>query len=271
MRRICFALLVMLPLAVFPLTGALAKNGGNGGGGGGDGGNAGGSDRSFEVRQNGDNNGGGGGNNGGGGSGGTGTPDAGDNMHPSGNDKSVEPGGSFPQGHSQSDPDGMSNGGADKPGGTGGIDQDDQDGNNGCGNDDDFEDDNNGNCGGLKKGLTEETNVVVGGEVAEGTGTFAASAGTGTHRVAVVEPVFTPAGTIDGAVVGPVETGTSSPTEVLAAAATNAADAVHEFGAGVANSGVLPRSGGGIATMLLASLGLMAFGVVAMRAGRLRH
>ena len=78
-------------------------------------------------------------------------PDAGDNRHPSGKDRSVENGGSGTQGKSKSDPDGMTNGGADKPGGTGGIDRGDQDGNNGCGNDDDFEDDNNGNCGGKHK------------------------------------------------------------------------------------------------------------------------
>jgi hypothetical protein len=74
-------------------------------------------------------------------------PDDGDNAHPSGRDRSVEPGGSGTQGRSASDPDGDENGGADKPGGPGGVDLDDQDGNNGCGNDDDFEDDNNGNCG----------------------------------------------------------------------------------------------------------------------------
>ncbi|MCU1484602.1 MAG: hypothetical protein JWN67_1348 [Actinomycetia bacterium] len=74
--------------------------------------------------------------------------DAGDNRHPSGKDRSVEKGGSGTQGRSGSDPDGMTNGGADKPNGTGGYDKADQDGNNGCGNDDDFEDDNNGNCGG---------------------------------------------------------------------------------------------------------------------------
>jgi hypothetical protein len=74
--------------------------------------------------------------------------DDGDNRHPSGKDRSVEHGGSGNQGKSASDPDGMKNGGADKPNGPGGIDKADQDGNNGCGNDDDFEDDNNGNCGG---------------------------------------------------------------------------------------------------------------------------
>jgi hypothetical protein len=50
------------------------------------------------------------------------------------------------QGRSSSDPDGMSNGGRDKPGFSGGFSAD-RDGNNGCGNDDDREDDNNGNCG----------------------------------------------------------------------------------------------------------------------------
>jgi hypothetical protein len=47
------------------------------------------------------------------------------------------------QGNSPSDPDGMENGGADKPGGTGGV-APDKDGNNGSGNDSDCEDDNNG-------------------------------------------------------------------------------------------------------------------------------
>ncbi|HUP87656.1 MAG TPA: hypothetical protein VM143_18530 [Acidimicrobiales bacterium] len=73
--------------------------------------------------------------------------DSGDDRHPSGKDRSVENGGSGNQGASTSDPDGASNGGADKPDGAGGIDAADQDGNNGCGNDDDFEDDNNGWCG----------------------------------------------------------------------------------------------------------------------------
>jgi hypothetical protein len=50
------------------------------------------------------------------------------------------------QGRSHSDPDGTSNGGADKPGCTGGVDAN-RDGNNGCGNDTDREDDNNGHCG----------------------------------------------------------------------------------------------------------------------------
>ncbi|MFN2556649.1 MAG: hypothetical protein ABR592_07210 [Nitriliruptorales bacterium] len=69
-----------------------------------------------------------------------------DNRHPSGRDRHCEAGGSGVQGRSESDPDGDTNGGADKPGGAGGRDVLDQDGNNGCGNDDDFEDDNKGRC-----------------------------------------------------------------------------------------------------------------------------
>lgn len=83
-------------------------------------------------------------------------PDSGDNLHPSGNDRSEEHGNSGTQGKSQSDPDGTENSnggnsGKDKYGFDGGFDKADQDGNNGCGNDDDFEDDNNGNCGGRSK------------------------------------------------------------------------------------------------------------------------
>jgi len=77
-------------------------------------------------------------------------PDQTPNDHPSGKDRSDKPADGETQGKSTSDPDGDSNGGADKPGMSGGFD-DDQDGNNGCGNDDDFEDDNNGWCGGKPK------------------------------------------------------------------------------------------------------------------------
>jgi hypothetical protein len=86
-------------------------------------------------------------------------PDEGDNEHPSGKDRSVEPGKSGTQGNSSSDPDDdgrgpdRTNNGPDKqPDGAGGVDRDDQDNNNGCGNDDDFEDDNEGWCGKNPKG-----------------------------------------------------------------------------------------------------------------------
>lgn len=66
--------------------------------------------------------------------------------HPSGKDRTEEPGNSGTQGKAASDPDDTANRGPDKPEQAGGFD-DDKDGNNGCGNDDDFDDDNNGWCG----------------------------------------------------------------------------------------------------------------------------
>ena len=81
-----------------------------------------------------------------------GAAECGESAHPSGKDRCEEPGGSGTQGDAASDPDDngnppeRSNGGADEPGGPGGVNKDDQDGNNGCGNDQDFEDDNEGLC-----------------------------------------------------------------------------------------------------------------------------
>jgi hypothetical protein len=89
-------------------------------------------------------------------------PDEGDNLHPSGKDRSVESGGSGDQGQSASTPDQngrgpeRDNGGTDKPNGPGGADIIDQDRNNGCGNDDDFDDDNEGLCGKVKDRTTPE-------------------------------------------------------------------------------------------------------------------
>lgn len=74
-------------------------------------------------------------------------------QHPSGKDRNPEPGNSYPQGKSNSNPDGN---GVDKPYPVDGRPPQSQgsgdfDGNNGCGNDNDFSDDNNGNCGGKGK------------------------------------------------------------------------------------------------------------------------
>ena len=87
------------------------------------------------------------------------TPDQTPNDHPSGKDRSAGPGTSDTQGKAVSDPDADTNGGADKPGMSGGFDAD-QDGNNGCGNDDDFEDDNNGWCGRHPKPSAQEAAAV---------------------------------------------------------------------------------------------------------------
>jgi hypothetical protein len=92
--------------------------------------------------------------------------DEGDNLHPSGKDRSVEHGGSGDQGRSASTPDQngrgpeRDNGGTDKPNGPGGADIYDQDRNNGCGNDDDFDDDNEGWCGGKSKNQGESEDQV---------------------------------------------------------------------------------------------------------------
>lgn len=96
--------------------------------------------------------------------------DEGDNLHPSGKDRSVEHGGSGDQGRSASTPDQngrgpeRDNGGTDKPNGPGGADIYDQDRNNGCGNDDDFDDDNEGWCGGKPKNQGTEDQGNSGGE-----------------------------------------------------------------------------------------------------------
>ena len=93
------------------------------------------------------------------------TDDNDDNAHPSGKDRETHNGSTddVQGGDQTSNPDNDGRGPernsckgtsedrvggcADKPGGTGGVDQADQDWNNGCGNDDDFEDDNEGWCG----------------------------------------------------------------------------------------------------------------------------
>ncbi|HYF46900.1 MAG TPA: LPXTG cell wall anchor domain-containing protein [Acidimicrobiales bacterium] len=170
-------------------------------------------------------------------------PDAGDNAHPSGNDRSVEHGNSGNQGNAQSDPDGATNGGVDQPDGAGGVDLADQDGNNGCGNDDDFEDDNNGKCGGPDK---------VGAAPLPGS-----SDGDDDEDAGGDEPTDEPSGVdadeADGSEVldATVERG---PVEVAAAAQADDED-----------PGVLPRTGSEIALLTVVGLGLVAGGLVLRR------
>ena len=151
-RRPVLSAFLALAIAVFfSLFAAGGATAGEGNGNGNGQGNGQGSEKSEQAKQK--SSGGGGGGGGGGGTASSSAqkaPDQTPNDHPSGKDRFGSAGGSGTQGKSTSDPDGMSNGGADKPGGTGGFDAD-KDGNNGCGNDDDFEDDNNGWCGGKPK------------------------------------------------------------------------------------------------------------------------
>ena len=195
--------------------------------------------------------------------------DDGDNKHPSGKDRSVENGKSGNQGKSGSDPDGDSNGGADKPNGSGGNDLADQDGNNGCGNDDDFEDDNNGNCGPKDKnkgGPCVDKNDKVRGK----------SAGKGKGRAAhcnEAPPATTP--TVDdevqgGAVStdpdnevlgGTIEADTDTDdTEVLGERVTNEDDAV--AAERESRGSALPFTGGAILAVLGLGVGLVASGYV---------
>ncbi|MEX2393211.1 MAG: hypothetical protein WD826_01905, partial [Actinomycetota bacterium] len=244
-------------LVLLPLAGADAKKGQN---------NAGGSDRADEVRQNDGNNGGGksGGNNNGGSSDGTGTPDDGDNMHPSGNDKSVEPGGSYPQGNSPSDPDGMSNGGADKPGGAGGVDLDDQDGNNGCGNDDDFEDDNNGNCGGLKEEAPETETDAEPVEMSPEAQPFA------LRSIVVIEPAFREVLSARPTVVVEPEGEALSATQIEPAVAVAgvAEEADSSVAGGGTGTGLLPLTGSAIEAIVILAVSLMILGSVVLGATR---
>jgi hypothetical protein len=116
------------------------------------------------------------------------------NDHPSGRDRTHEAGGGTgTQGQSTSDPDGMSNGGADKPGGDGGFDAD-KDGNNGCGNDDDFEDDNNGNCGGRRahgETTSRTTETTTDGATTESTTTETTTERTTTDSTTTTTPETT--------------------------------------------------------------------------------
>jgi hypothetical protein len=275
MRRMFTVILLIGSLVFVGSNAVLAKRGGNGNGN--SGGNSGG--RSSEHRNDGNR----GGNGGGGGGGGNRSgitedndsdgvrnniPDDGDNRHPSGRDRSVENGNSGNQGNSQSDPDGMSNGGADKPGGSGGIDQLDQDGNNGCGNDDDFEDDNNGNCGGNKPAdvvnqpdaVTAPPDAAV---VPEARDLFAPNGSL--PQIFVPDPVSAPnsaivAPVIARAVPDAVDSGGTGVLNRVEELGSDVASAIYSVGKGTLGSmgGWLPRTGMAIA--LLVGLALAAIG-----------
>lgn len=163
-----------------------------------------------------------------------------DNMHPSGNDKSGESGGSGNQGKAESDPDAGDNGGKDKPGGaaTAGGDRDDQDGNNGCGNDDDFEDDNKGKC--LRGGQEVEAAVE-----------------------AAVEAEVEEAPVVGGEVIGQVPTMGAPAVEVLGERVTRARpEAAPQV---KAKGAALPFTGGNIASLVILALGLMTTGGLLVR------
>jgi hypothetical protein len=187
-------------------------------------------------------------------------PDAGDNAHPSGKDKSVEHGNSGNQGNSESDPDDdgrgpdRSNGGPDKPNGSGGDDLADQDGNNGCGNDDDFEDDNEGWCG-KPKPPGDDTNPPP-DDVDEGD----------NPRMDV--KVRVDAFVVDevlGSVVKPVPIAEADAALVRDRSASAPVD---EAPSGATSGGTLPFTGGSFGGISIVALAAIAAGLVILRLRR---
>lgn len=158
----------------------------------------------------------------------------------------------------QADPDGMTNGGVDQPGGTGGVDTSSQDGNNGSGNDADCEDDNRGvgvpgHCKDRPTtGSEDDTGAPLPGQVpAENT-----DENTGQTSGLTPQLQLTPSLT---AVAG--ATGTDS--SLVSAPATGQVRGevrTHTVAAHSA-TGVLPETGAGPALLGLALAALVALGL----------
>lgn len=213
-----------------------------------------------------------------------GVVDSGDDQHPSGRDRSVEPGGSGNQGNTSADPDDdgrgpdRSNGGTDVPDGVGGFDKADQDRNNGCGNDDDFEDDNEGWCGhhprpdhaDEHRGETDAVDheVDTTGHVAARDAQVARATG---H-------VPTPTGTVDEGEVLGLELERTAPSAAAVRAASSSAPAraaladvgaadvgAAEVAATSAPSGTLPFTGFELVPLAMVGAGLVGAGVVLRR------
>jgi hypothetical protein len=149
------------------------------------------------------------------------------------------------QGRSLSDPDGDSNGGADKPGCNGGFDAD-KDGNNGCGNDADREDDNNGNCGHQKTEAGNDADEPVKPETVEADVTVRPAGSTQAAGVLAAEASSTATGadtTVSGA-------GATAPAGTEAATTTNTPD-TQVLGESLTRSGTLARTWAGVGGLAL--------------------
>jgi len=209
--------------------------------------------------------------------------DEGDDAHPSGRDRSVEPGRSGDQGRAAYEPDQdghgpeRDHGGLDQPGGPGGVDLDDQDGNNGCGNDDDFEDDNEGLCRGREGAPGQEDDldgeVVDGGEdrqpVEELPGTGDDVDGedvAGDDLVEGAPQAPAPSGT---AVLGDVVTRpATAEAEVLGVSVTRPLGALAADTEADASAGTLPRTGAGLLALAGFGVSLAGIGAVVSRLAR---
>lgn len=205
-------------------------------------------------------------------------PDEGDNLHPSGRDRSVESGGSGDQGRSASTPDQNGTGperdigGTDKPKGPGGADIIDQDRNNGCGNDDDFDDDNEGWCG---KQKVAEKPASAAKSNDEGKPEGAGKPEDDVLGVAVGQAGSQPGavGVPGGLLPGAGQPGTKPPGQVLGevvvqgVAAGNVLAVSEERGSAAA---ALALTGGPLAALLLVAVVLLLVGGVLLTRSRVR-
>ena len=152
------------------------------------------------------------------------------------------------QGNSSSDPDGTSNGGADKPGCPGGFDAD-KDGNNGCGNDADREDDNNGNCG--RKPARDKTNST--STSTSSTTTTTTTTLDGTLRTAGSETTVLGTAAVstgDAATTAGANAGSSDPT-AQAGSVTAGEPQTEVLGETLERPSVLARTGAGLGGLTL--------------------
>ena len=151
------------------------------------------------------------------------------------------------QGRSMSDPDGDTNGGADKPGCTREEpwdDDTDNDGNNGCGNDADREDDNNGNCGGenAQGPGNEPGQQEDGNDVTDNTGT---DGGDVSVQGAALESESADTTTADPAAL------TAADDTTAAAQSTTPEPETHVMGETLTAPDTLPRTGAAVGGLAL--------------------
>ncbi len=170
-------------------------------------------------------------------------------------------------GGSQSDPDGNSNGGKDKPGYNGGYDSD-KDWNNGCGNDADREDDNNGWCG-RKPSKDKSGNEAEAAARNDEAATVSATVSTPAPAPAT----FTAAGTTAraqpaGTEVAGAQVGADSTTPPLVATTPAGSTETEVLGETLVRPSALARTGAGVGALALLGAGMLGAGRLAAFARR---
>jgi hypothetical protein len=206
-------------------------------------------------------------------------PDEGDNLHPSGKDRSVEHGGSGDQGRSSSTPDQngrgpeRDNGGTDKPNGPGGADIFDQDRNNGCGNDDDFDDDNEGWCGKPKDRGKPQESAKPGNEEQEKPEDHGKLGEIPPLGIAVGQAIGPPPGGGPAGGLAPVigQPGSPPTGQALGEVVVQGVSGGNVMAASqerVSSAGALAVTGAPLLAVVLLAGGLLATGVFLAKAGR---